>query len=212
MVVSQWKERLEHVRLLARMIVLEGNVSDMFIQENGLEAGRLVELDQYLYQYLVDAGYHAVVFFNRIDSFYNLYDRTGEMLKLFYKEAEIVNDNEKPDLMQAMSAIRVAMKNEEHSIAVVIDMAGQLMSSPEHLGDQEIEYLTTLFLAAKEAAEAPISSVQGWASTITSIWAIGGLQLLAIGIIGEYIGKIYLETKARPKFIIETNLEETDKE
>ena len=55
-------------------------------------------------------------------------------------------------------------------------------------------------------------AVQGWASTITSIWAIGGLQLLAIGIIGEYIGKIYLETKARPKFIIETNLEETDKE
>ena len=102
----------------------------MFIQENGLEAGRLVELDQYLYQYLVDAGYHAVVFFNRIDSFYNPYDRTGEMLKLFYKEAEIVNDNEKPDLMQAMSAIRVAMKNEEHSIAVVINMAGQLMSSP----------------------------------------------------------------------------------
>jgi len=48
-------------------------------------------------------------------------------------------------------------------------------------------------------------TVQGWASTITSIWAIGGLQLLAIGI-------IYLETKARPKFIIETNLEETDKE
>ena len=56
-------------------------------------------------------------------------------------------------------------------------------------------------------------TVQGWASTITSIWAIGGLQLLAIGIIGEYIGKIYLETKARPKYIIETNLEETnDKE
>ena len=106
------------------------------------------------------------MFFNRIDSFYNPYDRTGEMLKLFYKEAEIVNDNEKPDLMQAMSAIRVAMKNEEHSIAVVINMAGQLMSSPEHLGDQEIEYLTTLFLAAKEAAEAPISSVQGWASNL----------------------------------------------
>lgn len=52
------------------------------------------------------------------------------------------------------------------------------------------------------------STVRGWASTITSVWAIGGLQLLAIGIIGEYIGKIYLETKARPKFIIENNLEE----
>ena len=34
METCQWKERLEHVRLLARMIILEGNVSDMFIQEN----------------------------------------------------------------------------------------------------------------------------------------------------------------------------------
>ena len=42
-------------------------------------------------------------------------------------------------------------------------------------------------------------TVHGWTSTIVSIWAIGGLQLLAIGIVGEYIGKIYLETKARPK-------------
>ncbi len=43
----------------------------------------------------------------------------------------------------------------------------------------------------------------GWASLIVSIWAIGGLQLFAIGIVGEYIGKIYLETKHRPKFIID---------
>ncbi|MCR5653901.1 MAG: glycosyltransferase family 2 protein [Ruminococcus sp.] len=46
-------------------------------------------------------------------------------------------------------------------------------------------------------------TVGGWASTIVSLWAIGGLQLLMIGIVGEYIGKIYLETKRRPKFIIE---------
>ena len=43
----------------------------------------------------------------------------------------------------------------------------------------------------------------GWTSLIVSIWAIGGLQLLAIGVIGEYIGKIYLETKQRPRYIIE---------
>lgn len=46
-------------------------------------------------------------------------------------------------------------------------------------------------------------TVSGWPSLIISIWAIGGLQLLAIGIIGEYIGKIYLETKNRPRYIIE---------
>lgn len=49
-------------------------------------------------------------------------------------------------------------------------------------------------------------TVQGWTSIVVSLWAIGGLQLLAIGIIGEYIGKIYLETKGRPKFIIDKYL------
>lgn len=52
------------------------------------------------------------------------------------------------------------------------------------------------------------NAVAGWSTIVISIWAIGGLQLLSIGIIGEYIGKIYLETKARPKFIIEKNLEQ----
>ncbi len=51
-------------------------------------------------------------------------------------------------------------------------------------------------------------TVAGWTSMIISIWAIGGLQLLAIGVVGEYIGKIYLETKDRPKYIIETVLDE----
>ncbi len=46
----------------------------------------------------------------------------------------------------------------------------------------------------------------GWASTVVSIWLLGGLQLLAIGVIGEYIGKIYIETKQRPRYIIEENL------
>ena len=52
------------------------------------------------------------------------------------------------------------------------------------------------------------ATVQGWASLAVSIWAIGGLQLLAIGVIGEYIGKIYLETKSRPRYIVETYLDD----
>ena len=45
-------------------------------------------------------------------------------------------------------------------------------------------------------------TVIGWTSTLASIWMIGGIQLLSLGVIGEYIGKIYMETKARPRFII----------
>lgn len=47
------------------------------------------------------------------------------------------------------------------------------------------------------------ATVLGWSSLMVSIWALGGLQLLAIGVIGEYIGKMYLETKARPRFAIQ---------
>lgn len=55
-------------------------------------------------------------------------------------------------------------------------------------------------------------SVSGWASLITSIWLLGGLQLLAIGIIGEYIGKVFLETKKRPRYIIEELLDDSTNE
>lgn len=49
-------------------------------------------------------------------------------------------------------------------------------------------------------------AVAGWSSLVVSVWAIGGLLLLSIGIVGEYIGKIYLETKARPRYIVENFL------
>jgi len=50
------------------------------------------------------------------------------------------------------------------------------------------------------------SAVPGWASTVLPIYFIGGIQLLSLGVIGEYVGKIYSETKKRPKFIIEKEL------
>ena len=50
------------------------------------------------------------------------------------------------------------------------------------------------------------ATVVGWASVACSVWAIGGLIMLALGVIGEYIGKIYLETKARPRFLIDKKL------
>lgn len=50
-------------------------------------------------------------------------------------------------------------------------------------------------------------TVRGWSTLMISIWLLGGLQLLSIGIIGEYIGKIYIEVKNRPKYIIESILD-----
>ena len=52
------------------------------------------------------------------------------------------------------------------------------------------------------------ATVVGWTFLNVSVWAIGGLILFSLGVIGEYIGKIYLETKRRPRYLIESFLDE----
>ena len=51
-------------------------------------------------------------------------------------------------------------------------------------------------------------AVEGWTFLAISIWFIGGLQMISIGLIGEYVGKIYKETKERPRYIIEEVINE----
>ena len=53
------------------------------------------------------------------------------------------------------------------------------------------------------------NTIEGWAFLAISIWFIGALQMISIGIIGEYVGKMYNETKSRPRFIVEKNLLES---
>lgn len=55
-------------------------------------------------------------------------------------------------------------------------------------------------------------TVPGWASIICIMCFLSGVQLLALGVIGEYIGKIYMETKARPRYIISERTEDKDEE
>jgi len=62
-------------------------------------------------------------------------------------------------------------------------------------------FLMSIFVAS--ALFFTDSVVPGWASTVLPIYFLGGVQLLSIGIVGEYVGKIYKETKQRPKYFIE---------
>ena len=50
-------------------------------------------------------------------------------------------------------------------------------------------------------------TVPGWTFIVCSIWFVSGLQMFSLGIVGEYIGKIYSEVKSRPRYIISENLE-----
>lgn len=51
------------------------------------------------------------------------------------------------------------------------------------------------------------NTVSGWSSLMISIWFLGGVQLLSIGVIGQYIGKTYVEVKERPRYNIDVLLE-----
>jgi len=71
------------------------------------------------------------------------------------------------------------------------------------------------FIAAAAAVIASFSgsTIAGWASIMVMIAFLGGIQLLSIGLIGEYIGKIYIEIKDRPRYFIDirTDTEETQR-
>jgi hypothetical protein len=49
-------------------------------------------------------------------------------------------------------------------------------------------------------------NISGWASIMWSVWILGGFQILCLGVIGEYLGKVYTETKRRPRYTVETTL------
>lgn len=52
------------------------------------------------------------------------------------------------------------------------------------------------------------NTVPGWSSLMVSVWVVGGMILVSLGIVGEYVGKIYMETKGRPRYLIQEFLNE----
>lgn len=63
-------------------------------------------------------------------------------------------------------------------------------------------FVSLIMIIYNVARWATGNTVTGWASLACSVWLIGGLILLSLGVIGEYIGKLYLESKGRPRFLI----------
>lgn len=70
-----------------------------------------------------------------------------------------------------------------------------------------ISFLSVLGLIYALVSKILGYAVSGWTAIVASIWLIGGIQLLSIGVIGTYVGKIYSEVKARPKYIVDQYLE-----
>ena len=163
---AQWKEELDTYRSIQKMFILEGNVSDLQILSEGLESGDLVSLEEFLHVYLTNTGYQNVVFYNRIDGFYNAYDDSGQMVSEFCKQGELQDTRQKPDILKAFTTVRKAVGKTDHATAVIIRMAGQLLTSADHPDAAEIEYLSTLLLASEESRSGRANNRKGWANNL----------------------------------------------
>ena len=73
-------------------------------------------------------------------------------------------------------------------------------------------FVSLVMIVYNVARWATGNTVAGWASLACSVWFIGGLILLSLGVIGEYMGKLYLESKGRPRFLIQQLLDEEHRE
>ena len=166
---EQWMEELESYRSIQRMFILEGNVMDKQLLMATQTGGELVFLEEYLHISFSGQGYHNIVFFNRIDGFYNYYDNSHAMIERFIR-ASGLNSN-KPDIQTAMAGIRQALNDQADSTVVIIQMAGQIISSAEHLDPEEIEYLSTLMLAANEAGTGAADNPEMWANNLVILIA-----------------------------------------
>ena len=69
-------------------------------------------------------------------------------------------------------------------------------------------FVSLVMIAYNVVRWATGNTVAGWASLACSVWFIGGLILLSLGVIGEYLGKLYLESKGRPRYLIREVLDE----
>ena len=163
---AQWKEELDTYGSIQKMLIFEGNINDLQMLPGGSKGGELVRLDEYLHIYLRSRGYHTVVFYNRIDGFYNHYDESGKMVADFHAQAQTGGGLKKPDIQTAMNTIRRALSVQGDSVAVVIQMAGQLIGNADHPDTEETEYLTTLMLAAGDATTGRADNTKGWANNV----------------------------------------------
>ena len=147
---EKWQKDLDVYREINSAFIVEGNIHDLqpWVYDED-EYCEPISLLNYLHRYLKGAGYDPVVFYNRIDGFFNPYE--SSMMKTFRRNYD---DNDLT-ICKAVGIIRRAVENNTRPIAIVLDLANTLATSPDNLSDEEMEYFTNLLLASKNAGQAP---------------------------------------------------------
>lgn len=149
---EKWQKDLAVYQEINTTFIIEGNVHDLqpWIYEDD-ETCEPIALSLYLHRYLSEAGYDPVIFYNRIDGFFNSY--SSDMEATFFRSVA-AEEKKSKSIGMATEIIRKSMSNTNRPIAVVMDLANTITSSPDNLTDEEIEYFTRLMLASKQPTQA----------------------------------------------------------
>lgn len=163
----RWRNEIDTYRTIKSAFVVEGDISDLQLWSQDDYGFDLTSLDQYMHLYLQSIGYDIIIFYNRVDGFYNTMDESQSMMNDFRRISGAEQHGDRPiSITGAVKAVRKAMKNTERATAVILDLASLLTSSPEQMEASEIENFATLLLAMREGLKAPGTEAEQWLNNL----------------------------------------------
>lgn len=149
---SKWHKELEIFYKLKSLIILEGNILDIYAYP---KMGVEMPLPQYLYNFLADRGYENIVRFDPLEGFCAISGNEEKELERFAKScgSKVEQLNVPFALAEGSGAVlsRNAMVQNQISTAVIMDMASRYMPSPEHLSQAQVDAYTALLQGGQQA-------------------------------------------------------------
>ena len=156
--IPKWHKELDIFHRVKPLIIIEGNVLDVYQypEEGSAGLGSVLRLTQYLYYYLHDCGYQNIVFFDSINGITNTYD--PEAVNRFGKivHASLDKQTIKVDLRGkngAAALAKSAVSQNEESCAIVFSFASRYIVSPDRMDQAEVDSYTLLLQASMEARD-----------------------------------------------------------
>jgi len=156
--IPKWHRELEIFTKIKPLIILEGNVLDIYSYptEGSITKGTILRLPEYLHYYFKDLGYQNIVFFDSLRGFYNntedgYIDNFASLVKSSVGNGSIKSEfkgkNSAPEI------VRLALTQKERATAIVMNFASRYIPSPDNLEQCEVDSYTALLLASLESKD-----------------------------------------------------------
>ena len=179
--IPKWQRELSIFRRVKPVLILEGNILDLYREPR---SGEAVGLGVYLHEFLRDCGYHNLIFYNNRRGFANTYDsRCAEEFArvMGLNEHQLSERRSFKGASGAAGLVYEAMTQVREPCAVVMEYASRYLVSPERAEQEEVDAFTTLLQASQEATEVS-----------TGIDRLRNLLILIVGKVNDLPAWFYL--------------------